>query len=74
MEDNVSEAIEGLEPAGVWKSFADIARIPRPSKHEEKIAAYVSAQARDLGLEIQRDPVGNIVVRLPGTTGLEDPI
>ena len=35
----MSDAIQGLEPTLVWKYFAEIARVPRCSKHEEKIRA-----------------------------------
>ena len=33
--------LSALEPALVWKHFAEIVRIPRPSSHEEKIRKYV---------------------------------
>jgi hypothetical protein len=29
-------AVEGMEPSSVWKFFADLSQLPRPSKHEEK--------------------------------------
>jgi hypothetical protein len=29
-------AIHGLEPQTVWRYFADLTQIPRPSKHEDK--------------------------------------
>ena len=67
----MSKAIQGLKPAGVWKYFAEISEIPRPSKHEEKIAAYVLATAKKLGLEAKQDRVGNIVVRKPASKGRE---
>ena len=31
-------ALAGLEPASVWGFFNELAKIPRPSKHEEKCA------------------------------------
>ncbi len=64
-------AIDGLEPALVWKYFAEIARIPRCSKHEEKIRAYVLATAKKLGLQAKEDATGNIVVRKPASPGRE---
>jgi len=33
--------IKDLDPQIVWKNFYGITRIPRPSKHEEKIAKYL---------------------------------
>ena len=40
-----------LKPALVWKHFAEIVRIPRPSSHEEKIRRYILDFARAQGLE-----------------------
>jgi len=67
----MSSAIDGLEPALVWKYFAEIARIPRCSKHEEKIRAYVLATAKKLGLPAKEDRTGNVVVRKPASPGKE---
>ena len=33
--------IKDLEPKVVWNNFYQITRIPRPSKHEEKIRKYL---------------------------------
>jgi len=63
----MSNAIEGLEPREVWKYFADISKIPRGSKNESSIAAYVMKTARDLGCEAGQDDVGNVVVRKPAS-------
>ena len=43
--------LTALKPALVWKHFAEIAKIPRPSSHEEKIRAYVIGVPKSLGLE-----------------------
>jgi dipeptidase D len=67
----MSTAIEGLEPALVWKYFAEIARIPRGSKHEEKISKYVVETAKKLGLEAKADKLGNVVVKKPASPGRE---
>jgi dipeptidase D len=67
----MSKAIEGLKPALVWKYFAEISLIPRPSKHEERIAKYVLDTAKKLGLEAKQDKIGNIVVRKPASRGKE---
>jgi len=68
----MANAIEGLEPASVWKHFADLTAIPRGSKHEEKAAAFVIGHARRLGLEWRQDATGNVVVRKPATRGREN--
>ena len=67
----MSNAIEGLKPALVWKYFAEIAKIPRCSKHEGAIVKYVIETARKLGLEAKADTFGNVVVRKPASPGHE---
>ena len=67
----MSDAIQGLEPTLVWKYFAEIARVPRCSKHEEKIRAYILATAKRLGLKAKEDKTGNIVVSKPASAGRE---
>jgi dipeptidase D len=67
----MSAAIEGLKPELVWKYFAEIARIPRPSKHEEAMTKYVVETARKLGLQAKTDKFGNVVVKKPASPGRE---
>src|SRR6185369_7233942 len=70
-EPDMTNAIDGLKPELFWKYFAEIARIPRPSKHEERIARYVLDTAKELGLDATQDGCGNIVVRKPASAGRE---
>ena len=67
----MSAAIEGLKPELVWKYFAEISRIPRPSKHEEAMTKYVLDTAKKLGLSAKADSFGNVVVKKPATPGHE---
>ena len=67
----VAESLQGLKPELVWKYFYEISRIPRPSKHEEKMTAYVLATAKKLGLEATKDAFGNVVARKPASKGRE---
>lgn len=67
----MSSAIEGLQPALVWKYFAEIARIPRGSKNEAAIAKYVIDTAKRLGLQAKQDRYGNVVVKKPASPGRE---
>ncbi len=67
----MANAIDGLTPALVWKYFAEISRIPRGSKNEKAIGAYLVATARKLGLEAHQDAVGNVVARKPASAGRE---
>ena len=67
----MSQAIDGLKPELFWRYFAEISRIPRPSRHEERIARYVLKTAEELGLSAQKDSCGNVVVRKPASPGHE---
>ncbi|MBI4547330.1 MAG: aminoacyl-histidine dipeptidase [Ignavibacteriae bacterium] len=67
----MSTAIEGLQPALVWKYFAEIARIPRCSKHEKAIGEYVIDTAKQLGLVAKQDSYGSIVVKKSASPGYD---
>ena len=64
--------ITELNPKIVWKYFHEITQVPRPSKKEEKIIAYLEKFAKDHGIEYKKDKVGNIVMCKPATPGYED--
>lgn len=64
--------IKKLEPREVWSIFYDLTRIPRPSKHEEKIQAFAEEFGTGLGLETFKDEVGNVIIRKPATKGMEN--
>ncbi|UCG34268.1 MAG: aminoacyl-histidine dipeptidase [Phycisphaerales bacterium] len=64
-------AMDALEPAAVWRFFAEIAATPRPSKQEERIRAYVRAEAKERGLKVREDQVGNLVIEAPASPGCE---
>ncbi len=61
-----------LEPVEVWKNFFNLTRIPRPSGREEKIRKFISDFGRNLGLETVVDDAGNVIIRKPATSGMED--
>ena len=67
----MSQAVAALEPRSVWEHFAAILEIPRPSKHEEKMAAFVRAVAERHGFEVRSDAIGNLIVDVPATPGHE---
>jgi dipeptidase D len=60
------DAIEGLKPERLWYFFEEISRIPRESKHEERIREYVVETAKRLGFKHLVDAAGNVVVYKPG--------
>ena len=63
--------LSNLEPARVWHWFGEILAIPRPSKHEERISAYLVKWGKDHGLETHSDKLGNVLIRKPATKGYE---
>lgn len=65
-------AVRNLEPKVLWNHFAEINAIPRASKKEERIIAYMVSFGKKLGLETIVDPVGNVIIRKPATTGMEN--
>lgn len=68
----MAENIEDLEPKAIWKNFAELSKVPRPSKKEERVVAFVKKFGENLGLETLTDEVGNIVIRKPATKGMEN--
>ena len=67
----MSTTIRELEPKEVWNRFADINAVPRPSKKEQKITAFMVDFGKKLGLETTSDAYGNVIIRKPATAGLE---
>lgn len=68
----MNEEIRGLEPKQVWNNFADLNAVPRASKKEEQVIAFMKAFGENLGLETKVDGVGNVLIRKPATKGLEN--
>ena len=61
-----------LKPARVFEQFAKINHIPRPSKHEEQMIAFLKKFGEDHGLETLVDETGNVLIRKPATKGYEN--
>lgn len=64
-------SIKELSPQKVWHYFHAITQIPRPSKHEEKMAEYILQFAKEFNLEAIQDKTGNILIRKDATKGRE---
>ncbi len=61
-----------LSPQPLWQIFEKICSIPHPSKHEQKISAWIQQFATELGLDVKEDKVGNLIIKKPATIGMED--
>ena len=64
--------ISHLEPNRVWHYFEEICKIPRLSKNEAKIRAYLIDFADENRLEVKEDSVGNILISREATKGKEN--
>ena len=60
-----------LKPARVFEQFAKINQIPRPSKREEKMIAYLEEFGKSRQLETLVDDTGNVIIRKKATPGYE---
>ena len=67
----MNESIRALEPKALWNHFADLNAVPRPSKKEERVIAFIKKFGEDLGLQTQVDQAGNVIIKKPGTKGKE---
>ena len=68
----MNNQIREFEPKIVWEYFDDICKIPRPSKKEEKIIAFLKDFGQKHQLETLQDEVGNILIRKEASTGMEN--
>lgn len=62
---------EMLQPGIVFDCFAEVNKIPRPSKREERMIAFLENFGKNLGLETLVDETGNVIIRKPATKGHE---
>jgi dipeptidase D len=68
MNSNIAD----LEPRAVWKYFAALSAVPRPSKKEARVIAFMQDFGRGLGLDTRVDGVGNVLIRKPASPGMKD--
>jgi dipeptidase D len=68
----MNQDIRNQEPIIVWNHFADLNAVPRPSKKEERIIAFMVDFGKKLGLETFIDNVGNVIIKKPATSGMEN--
>lgn len=68
----MSQEIRNLEPKALWNKFADLNAVPRPSKKEERVIAFMKDFGAKLGLETIEDEVGNVIIKKSATAGQEN--
>lgn len=65
------QVLSHLDHQEIWKNFEAINAVPRASKKEERIIAFMVAFGKNLGLETIEDEVGNVIIKKPATPGKE---
>ena len=68
----MSQEIRNLEPRTLWNKFADLNAVPRPSKKEDRVIAFMKDFGTSLGLETFEDEIRNVIIRKPATPGMEN--
>jgi dipeptidase D len=68
----MSQEIRNLEPKVLWNQFANLNAVPRPSKKEDRVIAFMKDFGNQLGLETFEDAIRNVIIRKPATTGMEN--
>ncbi len=63
---------ESLKPTMLWNNFKAICSIPHPSKHEEKLVAYLKKWAQERNIDVKQDEIGNLIFSKPATPGMEN--
>ena len=64
--------LNGLTPGLVWNYFETICEIPRPSKREDQIIAFLMEFALLNSLTAKKDSVGNVLITKPASKGMEN--
>lgn len=64
--------MKALEPSILWNNFQSICGIPHPSKHEEKIVAWLCDWAKQHNIAVRKDATGNVILSKPATPGMEN--
>lgn len=68
----MSQEIRNLEPKVLWNQFANLNAVPRPSKKEDRVIAFIKDFGNQLGLETFEDEIRNVIIRKPATPGMEN--
>ena len=64
--------IESIEPQLMWRNFVALNKVPRPSKKEERVIAFIKSFGEKLNLETIEDNTGNVLIKKAASAGMED--
>ena len=55
----------------VLSEFLELAKVPRPSHHEERVSEYLFQWAKRHGLAVEKDALNEIIIDKPASPGCE---
>lgn len=64
--------LKGLQPEILWAYFEEICQVPRPSRKEGKIGAWLMEFAKKHRLEARQDKAGNVLITKTASPGKEE--
>ena len=56
----------------VLSEFLELAKVPRPSHHEERVSEYLFQWAKSHGLAVEKDNMNEIIIDKPASPGCEN--
>ena len=68
----MSLEVANVKPVEIWKNFALLNEVPRPSKKEERVIEFLKSFARKNNLLFQQDEIGNLVIIKEATQNMKD--
>lgn len=68
----MNRKISHLKPELLWSHFEDICQVPRPSKKEEQIIAFMEKFAKNNQLDFKKDHIGNVLIKKPAAKRFEN--
>jgi dipeptidase D len=64
--------LTNIEPKALWANFSALNAVPRPSKKEQRVIAFIVAFGKQLGLPTHKDEIGNVIIKKPASKGMEN--
>lgn len=64
--------LSNLKPAGVWKFFEELCKIPHGSHNEKAVSDYCVAFAKERGLSVWQDDAWNVIMVKEASKGYEN--
>ncbi len=65
-------AADGADTKRILDIFENISQVPRCSKNEERISAWLVQWAKERNLAVKSDAANNVLISVPASPGLED--